>query len=314
MKFNNRYGLPGPLVTALQADSYDLKNPPENVISLTTLIGPPKAKILEMRHSEEIEIDVSECFWRVLGTACHTVMEDATKGLDMAEMRWFMDVATHTLYVTSGRPEQESWYNPKTIYVSGKIDIYQPDEKKLSDYKITSVWSWLLEKQMKPEHEAQLQVNGLAMKAIGHEVEKLSVVMMFRDWSRTKNGEDLPVPFKEIFTDFWKPEDTLAYIDQRVKLHYEARKLADDEIPECNPEERWARPTIYAVMKPCRKSSVKNFDLRPTPAQMADFPGCTIQERPGIDAKCESYCVSKNWCLYYKNVYGVKTVPVEETY
>jgi hypothetical protein len=313
MKFNNKYGLPAPLVTALQDDSYDLKNPPENVISLTTLIAPPKAKILEMRHDEEIEIDVAERLWLVLGTACHTIMEKATGVLHMAEMRWFMDVKTHEVFVTSGRPEQESWYKKDAQYVSGKIDLYSPDEEKLTDYKITSVWSWIMEKAIKPEHDAQLQVNGLAMRILGHSVKVLSVMMMFRDWSRSKNADELPVPFKEVPTVSWTDTEIFDYIQKRIEAHYSARKLKDDEIPECTPQERWARPTVYAMMKPGRKSSVKNFDKNPTPAQMAEFPGCKVEERPGMDVRCMDYCpVGKIACSYYKAVYGIKNVPIEE--
>jgi hypothetical protein len=312
MKFNNKYNLPAPLVTALQDDSYDLKNPPENVISLTTLIAPPKVKILEMRHNDEIEIDVAERLWLVLGTACHTIMEQATGVLHMAEMRWFMDIHTKEVFVTSGMPEQEKWYNKDHQYVSGKIDLYSSEEEKLTDYKVTSVWSWIMEKAIKPEHDAQLQVNGLAMRILGHLVKTLSVMMMFRDWSKSKNADELPVPFKEIITVSWTDEEIFSYIGTRIKAHYDARLLDDDKIPECLPEERWARPTVYAMMKPGRKTSVKNFDLRPTSAQMADFPGCKVEERPGVDVRCESYCLVSKWCLYFKTTYGVKTVPIEE--
>ncbi len=314
MKFSNKYNLPQPLVSALKRDDYDLKDPPENVISLTTLISAPKIKVLEARHDEEIEQDVSECFWKVLGTACHKVMEESTDCSSLSEFRWYLNTVTWTVNVTSGRPEQEKWFDQNARYVSGKIDIYQTDEKKLSDYKITSVWSWIMEKGMKPEHEAQIQINGFALKILKYAVEKLSVVMMFRDWSRTKNADELPVPFKEIFTTPWADTLIREYIILRLGAHYAARNLKDDEITECFPEERWARPTVYAVMKPGRKSSVKNFDLRPTPAQMAEFPGCTIVERPGEDVRCTWYCQVTKWCSYYRNIYGVRNVSVEETY
>lgn len=309
MKFQNKYNLPGPVVTALTAELYDMKNPPENVISVTGLIKAPKVKILESRHDAEIEVDVSERLWMLLGTACHYVIEQASGYEHITEGRWFLDCAEGKVYQCEGDDiPAQLWYNPKTIYLSGKFDLYDPTEKKLTDYKITSVWSWTLEKCMKKDHDQQLQMNAFALRLLGHSVEKLSIMMMFRDWSKTKaktDYPDLPVPMKEIFTPLWNDDDIMRFIDERIKLHYEARKKTDDDIPVCKPEERWAKATKYAVMKVGKKRAEKLYDSKPEPEFMVKMhPGCVLVERPGADTKCVDYCNANTFCNYWKDKYG----------
>jgi len=314
MKFSNRFELPGPLVTALTGELYDMKNPPENVISVTGLIKPPKQKILESRHDNEIEVDASERLWLLLGTACHFVVEQAAGYEHITEKRWFMDCSTGKAFeVEDGSVTEQVWYDPKTIYVTGKLDLYDPMEKKLSDYKITSVWSWVLEKTIKKEHDAQLQINALAMRQLGHNVEKLSVLMLFRDWSKTKSKNDYPdleVPMKEVFAPLWNDKEIMDYIDGRVRMHYEARRKTDDEIAECTPEERWTKATKYAVMKAGKKRAERVYDQKPEPDFLTkNHPGCTVTERPGVDTKCTDYCNANAFCHYWKAKYGTSVEP-----
>jgi hypothetical protein len=308
MRFTNSYSLPDPLVHALQGDQYDLKGAPSNIISVTTLISPPKQKILEARHDAEIEIDVSERLWMLLGTACHEVVEKATSRDDLSEERWFLDTTDMMVYTMPANADlnKMAWYVKDHLYVSGKLDLYEASTKKLSDYKITSVWSWLLEKKMKPEHAAQLNINAYALMKIGFPVLSLSIMAMFRDWSKTKSKNDypdLPVPMKEIFTPIWENKGVESYIRARVEFHKSAEACADDEILECSPEERWQRPTTYAVIKRGNKRATKVFDSKPNDEQMALFPNCEVVERPGVDAKCMDYCNASIFCHYWKKNY-----------
>lgn len=320
MIFQNKFNLPAPLVTALTGELYDLKNPPENVISVTGIIKPPKQKVLEARHDAEIEVDVSERLWMLMGTACHYVAEQSAGYEHITEKRWFMDCATTNTYELEDGQEITSaiWYDPHTIYVSGKLDIYDPTEKKLSDYKITSVWSWIIEKCMKKEHDAQLQINALALRQLGHSVEKVSILMLFRDWSKSRSKQDYPdleVPMKEIFAPLWNDKEIMEYIDGRVRLHYEARRKTDDEIPACSPEERWAKETKYAVMKVGKKRAERVYDRKPEPDFMVqNHPGCVVVERPGTDTKCQEYCSCNLWCNYWKTKYGNAEVTSENEY
>lgn len=308
MKFTNKYGLPEPLVRALAGDDYDLLDAPENIISVTTLIAPPKQKILEMRHDAEIEIDISERLWMVLGTACHYVVDKAAGDDHLNEERWYIEVSTMKVFTAPvGKKAQNcDWYKITEIYVSGKFDLYDNKTHRLSDYKITSVWSWLIEKKMKPEHEAQLNINALAIRMIGFWVEKISIMMMFRDWSKTKAKNDypnLPVPMKEIEGHLWTDTGITMYIKARVDLHYQQRKVADDDIPECLPEERWMKPTTYAMMKGSNKRATKVFYSKPNDEQLAQFLGMSVVERPGVDTKCVDYCNAAPFCHYWQSKY-----------
>jgi hypothetical protein len=309
VKFTNIHNLPTPLVTALTGDPYDLKGAPDNIISVTTLIAPPKQKILMIRHDAEIETDVSEGLWRLLGTACHYVVEQASNDEHLTEERWYIEVDTMEVYTApTGKMAMDcEWYNPKHRYISGRFDLYDTVTKKLSDYKITSVWSWVFEKKMKPDHAAQLNINGFALRKIGFPVEKLSIMALFRDWSKTKavhDYPDVPIPMKEIFTEQWTDSGIAEYIRARIEFHYNARELSDNEIAECSPEDRWSKPITWAMMKKGNKRASKVFYSKPNAEQVALFPGCTVEERPGIDTRCVDYCDAYQFCHYWKKTYG----------
>jgi hypothetical protein len=312
MKFTNNYNLPLSVFKALSHDSYDFKDKPDNIFSVTDIIQPPKIKTLEKRHEDEIEVDVSERMWMLMGTACHYVIENASTDDDLAEERWFLDVNTLEVHTSNTKDvRQNSWYDKNTVYVSGKLDIYVGSEKKLSDYKITTVWSWVTEKKIKPEHEAQLNINALSFRKLGFAVDRITIMAFFRDWSKNKSLSsypDLPVPMKEIEGMIWTERDCVAYIRERVKAHLISRKKADDEIEVCSPSDRWARPTQYAVMKEGRKSAVKLYDA-PISKEVLDSygPKHYVQERPGEDVRCTGYCSACKFCNYYKNTYENKT-------
>jgi hypothetical protein len=304
MKFNNAYNLPAPLVKALIYDDYDLQNPPENVVSLTTLIAPTKQKVLERRHESEVEVDVSERLWSVFGRACHGVVENATQGHFDTETRWYMNVSKKEVFISEGDVTENPNYNKDEFYVSGKFDVYDAKAEKLSDYKVTSIWSWLIEKGIKPEHDAQLQVNGLAVKLLSYVVKELSVIMMFRDWSKSKSRTDypeLPIPFKEIVVSPWPEEAVWDFLRSRIKAWFEAYSLPDDKIPECNDEERWARASKWAIMKPGQKKAVKLFPMPPTAAELREYPGYKVEERHGEDIRCNDYCSVKMFCHYFRD-------------
>jgi hypothetical protein len=310
MIFTNKYSLPQSVFNALTIDSYDLSNKPGNIFSVTDIINSPKIKILEERHNDEINVDISERMWMLLGTACHYIIEQASSKDDLAEERWYLDINTLFVYTAAiGVPAIEcSWYKKDSVYLSGKFDLYIPDDKKVSDYKITTVWSWVIEKKMKPEHEAQLNLNGFALRQLQFPVEKVSIMAFFRDWSKSKSKgsyPDLEVPMKEIQGEVWNDFKCIKYIKDRINLHLECRELPDDEIPICSEKERWTKSSKYAIMKEGRKTAVKLYDEPITSEILESYgPKHYIEERPGEDTRCIDYCSACEFCNYYKQVYS----------
>ena len=283
MIVTNKYGLPKPFVVAVSKPFYFT----EKRYGVTTLEMPPQLFQLKTRHDEEIEEDVSDRIWLILGTASHKVLEEAAKG--DAEL---VEEGKYTIPVGD-------------CTVVCKVDLYIPAEKRLCDYKVTSVWSFMGNK-IKPEWEAQLNMNAAILRENGVPVDNIEINGILRDWSKGKalQGNDYPqVPVKIVKIPMWKHETSMDYIRDRVKLHRDAIELEDHQLPPCSAVDRWERPTKYAVMKTGRKSAVRVLDSnREAETFMAahkDYKQLSIAVRKGMSARCEDYCPVKKFCHQY---------------
>lgn len=275
-KLTNKYGLPDALVSALSADWYSQPGH----ISVTGLIQPPRIRVLTQRYADQIEEDASDGIWRLLGSAVHDVLQRAdTDGVQ--EQRLSMEIA--------------GWK------VTGQADLMEGGV--LSDYKITSVWAGI--NGVKPEWEAQLNCYAALMLYHGVMVQDAQIVCIYRDWNkgRAKQGGDYPpVPAGRLQVNLWGYKQAEEYMQNRVQIHQAAENLSDHELPLCTPEERWAKPDTWAVMKKGRKSAVRVLDAEETAMQMAEQKGKDhyVEYRPGQDVRCQDYCPCSPFCDYYK--------------
>ena len=275
MKLTNNHNLPQALYSALSNDLYVQ----HGHISVTGLIQPPRIRQLTQRYADHIEEDAADGIWRLLGSAVHDVLQRAeTDG--MQEQRLSMEVA--------------GWR------VTGQADLMEGGV--LSDYKITSVWAAI--NGVKPEWESQLNCYAALMLHHGVMVQDAQIVCIYRDWSkgRSKQGGDYPrIPAGVMRVNLWPYKEAEAYMESRVKQHQAAELLPDDELPICTPEERWERPTTYAVMKKGRKSAVRVLDNEADADAMAltKGDGHYVETRPGVSVRCADYCPVNRWCDFY---------------
>jgi hypothetical protein len=260
----NRYNLPAPLVNAVRNDTYSRGR---SDISVTQLIQPPQIRYLS--KGMELEEDVSDFIWRLLGQAVHTILERACDGKDIAEQRVYSNV--------------RGWV------VSGQFDLHEEDFT-LNDYKITSVYA----RDGKMEWVNQLNLLRALCVRNGKRVDKLQIVAIFRDW-RKKEALSADYPQSQVAVipvEMWPLEKAEAYLDERVRLH-------QLEIPPpCTDEERWKRPTKWALMKKNRKRAVKLFDSKPVFVTLDKDQFWEI--RPGGYARCEAYCSVSRLCPQWK--------------
>jgi len=273
-QLTNRYNLPESLVSALSANWYSQPGH----ISVTGLIQPPRMRQLMLRHEDEIEEDVSDKIWMLLGSAVHDVLERADTTRSLQEER----LATTVLGWT----------------VTGKADLWE-EPGIVTDYKITSVWAGI--NGVKPEWEAQTNIYGYLYRLAGFPVSSLRIVCIYRDWSknRAKQGNGYPpCAAGALPVQVWKDSEIEKYMGNRIYLHQQAQHLPEPELPDCTPEERWEKPTQYAVMKKGRKSAVRVFeDIE----QAYDLLGTKSQdhyteERPGRSIRCLEYCPVQPFC------------------
>lgn len=279
MHITNDANLPAAIVNAVRNDPY---NAGACDISVTKLIGPPQIRVLEREHAQDLTEDASDRIWSLIGQIGHGILERANVLPDLAERRLFADIAGWRL--------------------SGQFDrLTIEDDGTLSDYKFTSVWA--VADGPKPEWIAQLNIlRWLAAENGYPEIRRLLLIAILRDWSKAKarqGGDFPPHQVKVLPVPLWTLDETRAYIIERVQLH----KLADecaanaDPLPPCTDAERWAKPTIYAVRKPGRKSAVKLHGTEDAAlAHSAEVPSGYVEHRPGESIRCADYCAVAGVC------------------
>ncbi len=247
MILTNRLGLPKAFELAVAADPYDKGR---SDVTVTGLLNPPRQRVLVEQHKDEVTEDVSDRIWSLFGSAIHNILERA--GAEVG------DKVEERLYTTIN-----GWT------VGGKFDSVRIKEKKLTDYKTTSVWTRVYGSRMGEWTE---QVNMLAAlcRLNGIEpIESLSIVALYRDWSDSKSQDGRGYPkttVEEIPIECMSQEAALDVMATLVEKHQGAERV----LPECTPEERWA------------------------------------DKRTGQSRRCERYCQAAPWCDQWKAIQEAK--------
>ncbi len=288
MKYTNHYNLPKTIMQAIVNDNYTRG---DAQFSITDLIKPPQLLALERKHDSEIESDISDQLWMLLGQAVHHILErgESVSADNIAEERLFLSV--------------------NGTKVSGRVDLYDGKKQQVIDYKVTSTWSFLFGD--KPEWTAQLNLYRLLYEHAGFPVKTLEIHAILRDWSKGKarQGGDYPkIPFITKNIPIWPKQTTFDYMKERIQLHTIAKTTLDHLLPSCSPQEQWARQTVYALMKEGRKSAIKLYNSYEEAAMDKEDATQTdkknqkfyIQTRPSEKVRCKDYCNAKPFCIQYQ--------------
>lgn len=272
MRITNNGNLPDAIVRAVENDPYPQQYTGD--ISATRLIDSPRIRVLTRRHWDELEEDAVDRIWSLMGQVAHGILERA-ETVAITEERLFA--------------EAEGWK------VSGQFDrlALLPDGT-LQDYKVTSVWGVI--HGCKPEWERQLNVLRWLALRNGYEVDRLEIVAILRDWSRGRAMQGGNYPARQVAVvdvPVWPFQDAERYVAERVRLHQQAER---GPLPECTPEERWERPTSYAVMRKGRKSAIRIYEDPGEAEDRAAAEGGYVEVRPGRCTRCEEYCAVAPFC------------------
>jgi hypothetical protein len=300
MKYTNNLNLPRPIVDAIKA--FDAKYDKGDAdFSVTELIRPPYMNRLNRDHWDDLVEDVADNIFRLFGQAVHMILENATGDDYLPEARLFMAV--------------DKWT------ISGQIDVCHIDTGLIQDYKVTSVWACA----DGPKVDWVQQVNALALLFFknGGIPKKLQVAAILRDHSKTKARRgQYPFPLQPVKMLDVKMADmsvVYPYLVERCTLQTQALEAKSiNDVPPCTSEEMWERPTIYAIMKEGRKSSVKNHDNEDDAQQHMDrliaehaskkkkgkAPKLSIQVRPGERIRCMDYCAVAPFCPQWQAFNG----------
>lgn len=298
MSFTNVHDLPQALVRAIENDPYsgttDLK---ARRVSVTRLIAPPQIVKLQQEHPD-IEEDVSERLWSLLGSAVHAIIERASARERNAWVPEGLCGGCHTYYPTKGAPE----FMPCQFHQENKAPISEqrleaefhfstdaclnqgaemhgpwgqcnqcPDPwtiegavdhleaGELIDWKVTSAWSMVY--GSKP----------------GGRFEEWEHQLNVYAWLARKNGYTVTgLAVYAILRDHDRKEagrgsypalpfqrvGLRLWSDEEVESFIEGRlrDLEQEPVRDCTVEERWAKPGYWKVMWTIGGKCAKRFE------------------------------------------------------
>ncbi len=283
MKITNKHNVPETLVALASRDYYSKGRAD---YSVTEIISPPRIQRLRRQHHENMEQDVSDMLWQLLGSALHVVAERGVADNHITEERIIADIGD--------------------VELSGAIDIQKvtPEGIIITDYKFTSAWAL---RQDKPEWEAQQNIYAwLVEKVKGQKVIGVQICALIRDWSRREASvkADYPqAPIQVLELPLWHLEKTEEYIKERIEAHRMSKVQADwgDELPRCSDDDRWVRETKYAVKREGRKTAIRVFDTQHEADELAEKEKGYVEVRKGEAIRCTgNFCGVAQWCNQYQ--------------
>lgn len=291
MKITNNANLPTPLVAAIANDQYDGARYDITASSLST---PPRIRQLMRRHSDELTEDAADRIWALIGQVGHAILEHAPGNNDFREER--------LIGVMDG------WT------IGGKVDLLRldGDSYAIDDYKLVSLWAM---KDEKPEWTLQLNTYAWLARGYGFDIKQLRIVGILRDWSklRAQREKDYPqqgVVIREV--PLWPEDVCQRNIREAVTRHQQAAAIADEaDLPLCTPEERWERPTVYAVKKKGNKRAHALLETTHEAAEMINTMGGNyeVEKRVGESVRCLNYCNVREFCAFGKNLAAESFLP-----
>ena len=273
MEITNKFNLPQAYFNIAVRG---VREPQEWVVSATQLCLPQQIAQLQKKHWKELTEDVSERLWAILGSSVAFALSHADEGA----------LTEHYMETKIGK-----WT------LRGTLDHYH--NGKISDYKVTSCYSFLLGD--KPEWEQQLNIYAYLGLSTGLEVDELEINAILRDHqaSKGKYDEGYPlIPFVSKKIPLW------SYDDQGVFIKAKLSALEQDELIPCTDEERWASPTTYAVMKGDNKKATRVLDSMEEAEKYIEdnkVLKASIVERKGGYRRCSDYCPVRLHCPQNKS-------------
>jgi hypothetical protein len=276
MIITNRYNLPEPIARILT----DVRPRVKNRFSVGDMISAPYIRLLREQHFDEITEDISDMMWKLLGSSVHYIIEGGSPPESLAEEKMSAQIKYPIVCTLVGIPDL--WQN-----------------ETITDYKVTSVWSFILGE--KPEWVKQLNLYKWLYELHGFDTKKLQIHAILRDWSKGKSyssSDYPPVPFQTISIPVWEKGEPEKLINQWL-LDYLSGK-------PCTDEQRWMRPTTYAVKKPKNKRAtivLPTYEeaetyIREHVSNKKLASELIVEERKGIYARCKDYCNVSPFCPY----------------
>ncbi|MBT9175626.1 MAG: hypothetical protein DDT22_01310 [candidate division WS2 bacterium] len=280
MKLLNNYNLPEAIVNAVSTYSYP---PQEGRYSVTDLISPPQIRQLKMKYWDMLEEDVSQRLWTLLAQACHAVLDKHSPEEALSEEKLIVEF--------------------EGVTITGRSDLYH--EERLEDYKIVSVYSFLLEDgKPKKEWENQTNVYAWMLHRTNRPVKEIWIRAILRDFKQSeavRNSDYPAIPFQSVKVPLWTLEGQERYIRARLEAHKALN-------PQCSDEERWLRGEAWAVYRGDNTKALRVFDNEESANKLAETnKAFRVVYRAGTYNRCNNYCIVSKFCPQLRKERGVQT-------
>jgi hypothetical protein len=296
MKLTNNFGMPDTILNVIARPQYSKG---KANMSVTELLNSPRIVQLKRKHWEDLTEDAADMVWSIFGTAIHNILEHGKGDSHIVEERIHIEL--------------------DGMRISGAIDLQEIEEDGIvvSDYKTTSAWAVMNEKQ---DWHNQLNSYAYLVEAAKKApVKKLQIIAIVRDWSRrdAATREGYPkAPIVVIDIPLWSFEEREAYIRSRISLHGDAffEMETDGQMPNCTSDEMWEKQTLYALKKDGNVRAKSVHDTRESAEESLAYvtekakkgEKFLIEVREGGRTRCESFCQVAPYCQQHQAYLSTK--------
>ena len=272
MKITNKYNLPQSVVDAVQRHEHRKAN-----FSVTQLLKGATEIALEMMYPDKLEMDVSDMFNMLLGTAVHKVLEEQER--DGVLNEHYMETT-----VFAG------------MTVSGCADYIDTTIKEIGDYKTCSAWKVIFKdyEDWREQTKAYLYLWYMETGELWHDARVTAIIKDFSQTDAERKPDYPKKPIVAIPFHFTDAEIFGVAESWQEKIIDVLQKLVSQDFGCCSEKERWSKPTKYALMKQGHKTALKLYDEEADclEAVDSDRDNLYMEVRDGEDTKCEKYCVA----------------------
>jgi len=316
-KYTNKANISLPLAVWLMHDDYDYDSR-SNVISATSLLKSTRALILKYQNGDlDKEVDISDLVASRMGSAIHAIAEEAwthednvTKALsalgtsNLADKIKINPTGAIELDDIPVYVEQRHETEINGYIISGKYDLIL--DGTLSDYKSTSVWTYIFDSNALKYTQQGSIYKWLAPDRITD--NKIDIQFIFTDWSAAQARRDSNYPKSKVITKsypLWSVEKTEHFIKQKLSDITAMKDTPQEDLPECSPEDLWESQTKYKYYKNPSKMTraTKNYDtMEEASIRLGADGNVGVIETVRGEVKACRYCEVVGICTQAKNL------------
>lgn len=283
----NELGLPQPFVDAATSDYM----PTEGRYSVTRTLGGTCEAVLLRRHNDELEGDVADQVWAILGSAVHQILQNAKETDDQIKENWI------SVDVGDG------------YTISGIFDLYDDSTGTVTDYKTCTCWKVIFG----DTEDWRLQTLSYCwmLRELGFDAHRGEIVAIVKDHNKREAAKRDDYPRHPVVKYEWEfTDEDMEFIGERIRQWFKAVRIQeqrpDDMLMPCKPKHRWHKDDKWAVKKKGVKRAVRVYDSEDEANKRAsdenEMAGKDnmfyVEFREGEDTKCKSYCSVTEFCPY----------------